>query len=101
MGAVNERQISEWIEEHQRDMILCPNQPGLLLISKVACLKRYRAALGRIFETISEEDTFHYALKKGLTLCEGCPIGQKLVNEEQKTSVAFNIRDSRQISKES
>lgn len=86
MASVNEKEIARWIEEHQREMILCPHQPGLLLISKKACLKRYRAALGRAFETVSEDDSFHYVLKKGLSLCEGCPIGRKLVEEEKRTA---------------
>jgi hypothetical protein len=86
MVSVKEQEVGKWIREHERDMILCPNQPGLLLISKKACLKRYRAALGRAFETVSQEDAFHHALKKGLALCQGCPIGQKLLNEERRAS---------------
>ncbi len=86
MVTVNENEIARWIEEHQREMIICPHQPGLLLISKKACIKRYKAALGRAFETISEDDSFHYVLKKGLSLCEGCPIGRKLVEEEKRSA---------------
>ena len=86
MVTVNENEIARWIEEHQREMIICPHQPGLLLISKKACIKRYKAALGRAFETISEDDSFHYVLKKGLSLCEGCPIGRKLVEKEKRSA---------------
>jgi len=68
-------------------MICCPHQPGLLLISKKACLKRFRAALSRAFESVSQEDPFHYTFKKGLSVCEGCPIGQRLDQEDRgKTS---------------
>jgi hypothetical protein len=88
MAPLVDQDVSRWIREHQRDMILCPHQPGLLLISKKACLKRYRAALGRVFEAVSEEDAFHYALKKGLSLCEGCPIGRRLVEEERRSGAA-------------
>ncbi|MGQ9858618.1 MAG: hypothetical protein ACUVS3_08000 [Thermodesulfobacteriota bacterium] len=88
MGYAKDQEINKWIEEHRREMIVCPHQPGLLLISKKACMKRYRAALGKAFETVSEDDTFHYVLKKGLGLCEGCPIGRKLVDEEKKATAS-------------
>lgn len=86
MYSVNEQEVSTWIEKHGRDMICCPHQPGLLLISKRSCLKRYRAALARVFENVSQEDPFHYTLKKGLSLCEGCPIGRKLEAEDRTRS---------------
>lgn len=86
MGYIKDQDISKWMEEHQGEMIVCPHQPGLLLISKKACMKRYRAALGKAFETVSEDDSFHYVLKKGLGLCEGCPIGRKLVDDEKKAA---------------
>jgi hypothetical protein len=82
--SAQEQEIRRWIQKHQEEMICCPNQPGLLVISKQSCLKRYRAALGRVFENVSREDPFHFALKKGLGLCEGCPIGKRLDAEEQK-----------------
>lgn len=88
MGYAMDQEINKWIEEHRREMIVCPHQPGLLLISKKACMKRYRAALGKAFETVSEDDTFHYVLKKGLELCEGCPIGRKLLDEEKKATAS-------------
>jgi hypothetical protein len=78
--------VSRWMEEHHGQMISCPHQPGLLLISKKACLKRYRAAVARVFDNISEENVFHYTLKKGLTTCEGCPIGRKLDGEQRALS---------------
>jgi hypothetical protein len=81
MQSAQQQKVNRWIRTHERDMILCPHQPGLLLISRKACLKRYRAALARTFETVSEEDPFHFALKKGLSLCEGCPIGSRFERE--------------------
>lgn len=78
MQSANDKNVSRWIQKHERDMICCPHQPGLLLISKQSCLKRYQAALARVFDNVSQENPFHFALKKGLTLCQGCPIGVKL-----------------------
>jgi hypothetical protein len=78
MPSTHDKGVNRWIQQHEREMICCPHQPGLLLISKKSCLKRYRAALARVFDNVSEENAFHFALKKGLTLCEGCPIGVKL-----------------------
>lgn len=83
MHSAKEQQVNTWMQRHERDMICCPNQPGLLLISKKSCLKRYRAALARVFENVSQEDPFHYTLKKGFSLCEGCPIGRKLEAEDR------------------
>ena len=97
MASVKEQEVSKWIREHERDMILCPNQPGLLMISKKACRKRYRAAISRVFESISEENTFHHALKKGLTLCQGCPIGQKLVDREKRGGVTHDDPGEEQV----
>jgi hypothetical protein len=79
-------EIDKWMQEHQGEMIYCQRQPGLLMITKKACLKRYRAAQAKIFESVSQEDPFHYALKKGLDICEGCPIGMKLDKEERAGS---------------
>jgi hypothetical protein len=101
MGSVQDQEVGKWIQEHEREMIVCPNQPGLLLISKKACLKRYRAALGRAFDTVSEEDAFHYVLKKGLTLCEGCPMGRKLVDEEKMVSLAYSNPSNVQATQQS
>ncbi len=78
MGSVNDQTVSRWIRTHEREMMVCPHQPGLLLITRTSCLKRYRAALARAFETVSEENPFHHALRKGLSLCEGCQIGRRL-----------------------
>ena len=78
MQSANDQTVSRWIRTHEREMIVCPHQPGLLLITRKSCLKRYRAALARAFETVSEENPFHHALRKGLSLCEGCEIGRRL-----------------------
>jgi len=84
MRVADEREVDRWIQEHNGELILCPHQPGLLMISKKACLKRHRAALAQVFEGISQEDPFYFALKKGLTLCGSCPIGKRLVEENEK-----------------
>jgi hypothetical protein len=85
MRSANDKKINRWIQEHEREMICCPHQPGLLLISKKSCLKRYRAALARVFENVSQENPFHFTLKKGLILCEGCPIGRKFDEEASES----------------
>lgn len=87
MRCINDEDVTRWMEEHQGEMICCPHQPGLLLISKKACLKRFRAALSKAFESVSEENPFHYTLKKGLSVCEGCPIGQRLDREDRERTV--------------
>lgn len=101
MEAIRDQDIERWMEEHQREMIVCPHQPGLLLISKKACVKRYKAALGRAFETISEDDTFHYVLRKGLSLCEGCPIGRKLLEEERRSNLSSSDQAENQATPQS
>lgn len=95
MRSAHEREVEKWIQEHQGELILCPNQPGLLMISKKACLKRHRAALDQVFEEISREDPFHFALKKGLSLCGGCPIGKRLLEETRKDGSGRKRRQAR------
>ncbi len=72
--------VSGWLEEHQHGMINCPYQPGQLVISKGACMKRHMAAEQENYDDIMAVDFFRYKLKKGLFLCKQCAIGRRLAS---------------------
>jgi len=73
--------VEDWLNENQPGILMCPYQPGGLLISKKACIKRYLAARpGKIEGRM--DDLFRHTLSKGLSLCRTCPIGEKLASSE-------------------
>ncbi len=67
-----------WLEKNQRDMIECPNQPGKLMISKMACSKRYRIGRREDYHDLMKGDLFNYAYKRGLSVCRECSIGKRI-----------------------
>jgi hypothetical protein len=69
---------TNWLEVNHEGMIRCPFQPGQLVISRAACLKRHIAAAATDYEDIMKVDPFRHKLKKGLLLCAGCAIGKRL-----------------------
>jgi hypothetical protein len=84
-----EQYIREWMEENRDEMILCPNQPGYLRISRKGCVRRYLAAKEGIFESISKNDPFYYVLKTGMDRCISCNIGKRYACiEEEKAKGA-------------
>jgi hypothetical protein len=77
----------EWLNENHEDLILCPHQPGGLMISRTACMKRHEAAAKEKEPTlIDEKDIFSHRWKKGLLLCRECRIGNALSRSLAKES---------------
>jgi len=68
----------QWMTKNRGDMIVCPNQPGQLVISKTSCSKRYAMSRREDLKDILKGDFFHYTYMRGLTVCRDCPIGKKL-----------------------
>jgi hypothetical protein len=68
----------KWLTKNREDMIVCPNQPGQLVISKSSCSKRYTMSRREDLKDLLKGDFFHYTYKRGLTVCRDCPIGKKL-----------------------
>jgi hypothetical protein len=66
--------IKEYYSLNQDKIIDCPFQPGNLKISKMACLKRHKAARRKKLETFRVEDLFNYFVSQGLSRCQECPI---------------------------
>lgn len=77
--------VEEWMDEHQERMMVCPNQPGALLLTKSACVRRYLAAQEETYEDIMLVDFFRYKVKKGLYLCRNCPVGARLASRSACT----------------
>ncbi len=70
---------NDWLAEHQEEMIYCPNQPGHLIISKKACVQRYRAARRKVLiYNLAIDDFFEFTIKKGFARCRECPVGKRL-----------------------
>jgi len=73
------REIKGWMVKNRDAMIGCPKQPGNLLISKNACIKRYKASINPDLK-IYAEDFFRYAFQQGLSVCRDCRIGRRLAS---------------------
>jgi hypothetical protein len=67
-----------WLARQRETMIQCPYQPGNLIISKTACIKRHTAS-GRLRTNGITDDFFIHALKHNLIRCQSCPIARDLV----------------------
>ncbi len=66
-----------WLSKHKDEMIKCPYQPGNLLISKDACIKRYQMAYKK--DKRAKAGEFQdYGIKMGFSICRDCPIGKRL-----------------------
>jgi hypothetical protein len=70
--------VDKWLAKNRRDMIVCPNQPGQLMISKSSCLKRYQMSRKENLRDLLKGDFFQYIYMKGLSVCHDCPVGKKL-----------------------
>ena len=76
--AQNQIGTDKWLAKNRRDMIVCPNQPGQLMISKSSCSKRYQMSRRENLNELLKGDFFQYIYMKGLSVCKDCPIGKKL-----------------------
>lgn len=76
--AQNQIGADKWLAKNRRDMIVCPNQPGQLMISKSSCSKRYQMSRRENLNELLKGDFFQYIYMKGLSVCKDCPIGKKL-----------------------
>ncbi|MEJ5375938.1 MAG: hypothetical protein WHX93_05120 [bacterium] len=72
--------VDRWMNEHHERMMVCPNQPGALLLTKRACMRRYLASQEETYEDMMLVDFFRYRVKKGLYLCKNCPVGASLAS---------------------
>ena len=69
---------NQWLAKNKRDMIVCPNQPGQLMISKTSCSKRYIMSRRKDLKELLKGDFYHYIYIRGLSVCRDCPVGKKL-----------------------
>jgi hypothetical protein len=76
--AQNRIVADKWLAKNRRDMIVCPNQPGQLMISKSSCSKRYMMSRKENLSELMKGDFLQYIYMKGLSVCRDCPIGKKL-----------------------
>ncbi len=77
--AQNQMVADKWLAKNRRDMIVCPNQPGQLTISKHSCSKRYSMSRRENLSELMKGDFFQYIYMKGLSVCRDCPTGKKLL----------------------
>ncbi len=70
--------LQHWLVKNKGDMVQCPYQPGQLMISKMACSKRYKLSRKEGPTTLMKADLFYFSFQRGLSLCRTCPIGKKL-----------------------
>lgn len=89
--------VKEWMDEHYERMMVCPNQPGALLLSKSACVRRYLAAQEETYEDMMLVDFFRYKVKKGLYLCRNCPVGARLASRRAATHVDGRLEESPKV----
>jgi hypothetical protein len=68
----------KWLAKNREDMIVCPNQPGQLTISKSSCSKRYLMSRRENLKELLKGDFFQYIYMRGLSVCRECLIGKKL-----------------------
>ena len=76
----------KWLAKNRRDMIVCPNQPGQLMISKASCSKRYTMSRKENLQDLLKGDFFQYIYMKGLSVCRDCPIGKKLATSTRPSA---------------
>lgn len=72
--------VREWMEARHERMMVCPNQPGALLLSKAACIRRYLAAQQETYGDMMTVDFFRYRVKRGLYVCRNCLVGRQLAS---------------------
>ena len=76
--AQNQMATNQWLAKNKRDMIVCPNQPGQLTISKTSCSKRYIMSRRQDLKDQLKGDFYQYIYIRGLSVCRDCPVGKKL-----------------------
>lgn len=89
--------VKEWMDENHERMMVCPNQPGALLLSKSACVRRYLAAQEETYEDMMLVDFFRYKVKKGLYLCRNCAVGARLASRRVITRVDIGREESPEV----
>jgi hypothetical protein len=79
-GPLAQKQVTvdRWLARNRGDMIVCPNQPGQLTISKSSCSRRYIMSRRENLKELLKGDFFQYIYMRGLSVCRDCPIGKKL-----------------------
>ena len=75
-----EKQVAtnQWLAKNKRDMIVCPNQPGQLMISKSSCSKRYIMSRRKDLKDLLKWDFYQYIYFRGLSVFRDCPVGKKM-----------------------
>jgi hypothetical protein len=76
--AQNQIATNQWLAKNKRDMIVCPNQPGQLTISKASCSKRYIMSRRQDLKDLLKGDFYQYIYIRGLSVCRDCPVGKKM-----------------------
>lgn len=90
--------VKEWMASHQERMMVCPNQPGALVLSKAACVRRYLAAQEESYEDMMLVDFFRYRVKRGLFVCRKCPLGRQLASRAGALGSAWSEAQPEQMS---
>lgn len=88
--------VREWMDAHHERMLVCPNQPGALVLSKNACMRRYLAAQEETYEDMMLVDFFRYRVKKGLYVCRNCAIGKGLASRQERMGMSCRPEESPQ-----
>lgn len=70
--------VTDWMASHHQGMMVCPHQPGALVLSRAACVRRYMAAQKESYEDMMVVDFFRHRVKRGLLICRSCPLGKRL-----------------------
>jgi hypothetical protein len=70
----------KWLSQNQHRMINCPYQPGNLFISQNACAKRHQSGDREAGRNPLRDDILAFQWKKGISVCQKCPIGRTLTS---------------------
>jgi hypothetical protein len=70
--------LNRWLSASLQEMIECPYQPGNLRLLKKTCLVRLNTSFTRDSQNIFQNELFHYTVKQGLLICQGCPVKETL-----------------------
>ncbi len=67
----------KWLRKNGPELILCPHQPGHLLISRKCCSERHRISQSIKGTGFWFDDGAFYSSRSSLLKCRGCSIGKK------------------------
>lgn len=67
----------KWLRQNGPELILCPHQPGNLLISRKSCSERYRSSQRLKGNGFWFDDGAFYSSRASLLKCQACSIGKK------------------------